>query len=249
MGVPDDDRHVDELLGSYVLGRLSAAEETIVEQHLRCCASCYTECQYLGTVHGYLAMLTGDDVQELLVDLDKERKKAASDVPIVSRSGWVVGPAVGPVYHGRPRRGYWRVILAAAAVALVLGLGVGTWIRGPAPAQPPAVDLVATATDRGTGVSATLVLTPLPNEIAMQATMDGLSPGIPHRLFLITREGQPVEVVKWTSGPDSQMLSVTIATRIDDVELFAIATPDGSVVLLVPFGQGGTLSPPPLPAS
>jgi hypothetical protein len=50
-------KHVQILLGAYVLGGLSAHEEAIVRAHLDCCAQCQAEHHELACVPAWLDLL------------------------------------------------------------------------------------------------------------------------------------------------------------------------------------------------
>jgi anti-sigma factor RsiW len=53
--------HVQVLLGAYILGGLSAAENTAVREHLDRCAPCQAEHDELAHVTGWLDLLAGSD--------------------------------------------------------------------------------------------------------------------------------------------------------------------------------------------
>lgn len=218
--------HVQDLLGSYVLGRLPADAEAVVERHLQQCVACCEEHEYLSVVHGYLAMLTDEDVRELLREVDEEETATQQ-----STAGWQPKPATQR--RLRHRASFWPLVLAAAALALVAGLSVGSWLRGPV--EEP-VDLVATATDSGSGVSATVVVTPHPEMITIQVTVSGLPLNQPHRLVLVSADGERIQVAEWTSGSGAQALGGTVPMVVDDIGFFAITTGDGTTVLSVPLG-------------
>lgn len=101
------------LLGSYVLGELTGAEERELEQHLRGCASCREDLDVVRQAHGTLQM--------------------AVDGPPPELKDWVLAQVKN---EPRPGRGAgWKVWLPAAAavllVAAVLGFGLLRTVSGP----------------------------------------------------------------------------------------------------------------------
>jgi Putative zinc-finger len=69
--------HVQMLLGAYLLGGLSAAEEATVREHLDRCVPCRAEHDELACIPGWLDLLTGPETAgglELVTDTcDEDR--------------------------------------------------------------------------------------------------------------------------------------------------------------------------------
>jgi anti-sigma factor RsiW len=58
---PGRSPHVQFLLGAYVLGGLSPADEADVQAHLAQCAQCRAECEELACVPSWLDLLKSED--------------------------------------------------------------------------------------------------------------------------------------------------------------------------------------------
>jgi anti-sigma factor RsiW len=82
-GANEADPHLRDSLGLYLLGALAGDEREAVERHLACCVPCCAEASELGAVVDALALLSKDDVQELLV----ESATARSDGPEPDQRG------------------------------------------------------------------------------------------------------------------------------------------------------------------
>jgi anti-sigma factor RsiW len=212
--------HLTELLGCYALGLTSATESDAVERHLLTCARCHDDLEDIASVGLYLASQVDAHMPELIRELK---------VPAGSQRR-------RPSTADQPRRRTLAVGLAAAAMLVVAGLGVGMWLRPSAPSSPPSTDLVASAADPATGVSAVLAITPRPDKVAIQITVNGLQVGTPYQLLLITRSGQPVVISDWRAADPTQIIRGEVPMPVVDVGYFAISRPDGTVLLAVPFG-------------
>jgi hypothetical protein len=62
-GTGTDDGHVHMLLGAFLLGGLSAREESEVRKHLSGCPECQSEHDYLACVPGWLDMVRRDPAE------------------------------------------------------------------------------------------------------------------------------------------------------------------------------------------
>jgi anti-sigma factor RsiW len=72
--------HVQILLGAYLLGGLSAAEEAAVREHLDRCVPCRAEHDELARIPGWLDMLAGPETAgglELVTDAGGEDRPAS----------------------------------------------------------------------------------------------------------------------------------------------------------------------------
>ena len=101
------------------------------------------------------------------------------------------------------------------------------------------MDLVAEATDAGTGVSANVAVSPGTGAAAVRITLSGLRPGTDYLLYVVTKEGRSVPVAQWRSASAKEVIEGTVPIAVDVLAFFAIGTPDGAVVVSVPFGAGG----------
>lgn len=66
MSTPDDESHVMDELGAYILGGLRPAEAASVSAHLRVCTRCRAEYDYLAAVPGWLGELPVTDALGML---------------------------------------------------------------------------------------------------------------------------------------------------------------------------------------
>jgi anti-sigma-K factor RskA len=99
-----------DLLGSFVMGELDAAEERAVEEHLENCASCSEEAESLRLVHGHLVEFA-----------------AASEAPPENLKDRAVAGLPAPT--GRRTVPAWAAA-AAAVLLLALGLAYGPSLVG-----------------------------------------------------------------------------------------------------------------------
>jgi hypothetical protein len=124
--------------GAYVLGALSPAERAGYERHMAGCVECREEVAELAVLPG------------LLGRLDAGTAVALADPPVQAPPG-ILTSTLHTVTTERlrtRRRHRWQLAgtgLAAACLAVVLGLGVGTFVRGEAP-PPPAAPVLAQMT-------------------------------------------------------------------------------------------------------
>ena len=123
MNTIDDEAHVELLLGVHVLGGLDATDQQRVERHLGQCGRCRDEYDRLAFVAALMETVPKAELADLL--LPDETRKSAPAKRARSRR-FRAAPGFGPTYR--------KVILAAAAVALSAGVGVGAILRdGPTP--------------------------------------------------------------------------------------------------------------------
>jgi anti-sigma-K factor RskA len=140
-----DHEHDD---GAYVLGALSPAERAAYERHLASCSFCREAVADIAVLPGLLGRLDPVDFEKLLApDLPSPRTRRTSMPDLVM--------AAQSTRREERRRGRWRVLgsaLAAACLALVVGIGAVFWmgrsagpdrsVPGPAIAMTPANERV-----------------------------------------------------------------------------------------------------------
>ncbi len=95
----------EKLLGPYVLGELTDAEERELERHLDGCSTCRDDLEEVRHAHGALRVAVGGPPPEL-----KE---------------WVLARARSERRH--PRLGRWKIWLPAAALLIVAIVGFGVF--------------------------------------------------------------------------------------------------------------------------
>jgi hypothetical protein len=97
-GASEEERHVWESLGLYLLGALIGRERDVVEWHLARCPSCCAEANDLGAVVDALALLPEQDVQELIA----ESGLAGSTAPPPAAPGPALPPGTNAARATRP---------------------------------------------------------------------------------------------------------------------------------------------------
>ncbi len=219
--------HPTELLGGYAAGLTGAVEDDLVERHLLGCAQCLREQQHLASAAWSLIRC---------VDLpDPPPSPRPAGRMVRSRRRPRARPDAAPT--GWARRPIRALAFAAAALVVVAGLGVGALLRpATAPSPPALTQLVASASDDSTGVSAVLVLTRRQDDVGVQVTVRGLQIGASYQLLLLARTGQAVVIAQWQATDATQVIRGTVPVPIEDVGVFAIGRPDGTILLAVPFG-------------
>ncbi len=77
-GSDNDDTHVGEALGLYVLGALKGEERDRVERHVAQCADCCIEADALGTAVEPLAMMTPQDLRDVMAEFGDTDRESTS---------------------------------------------------------------------------------------------------------------------------------------------------------------------------
>ena len=137
-----DHEHDD---GAYVLGALSPAERAAYERHLATCSFCREAVADIAVLPGLLGRLDPVDFEKLLApDLPPPRTRRNSMPDLVM--------AAQSTRREERRRVRWRVLgsaLAAACLALVVGIGAVFWMgRGPDPTVPGPTIAMTPANER-----------------------------------------------------------------------------------------------------
>jgi len=139
-----DHEHDD---GAYVLGALSPAERAAYERHLATCSFCREAVADIAVLPGLLGRLDPADFEKLLApDLPPlpSRRTSMPDLVMAAQS----------TRREERKRVRWRVLgsaLAAACLALVVGIGAVFWMgRGgsPDPSQPGPLVAMTPANER-----------------------------------------------------------------------------------------------------
>lgn len=143
----EEHRRLRDLLGSYALGPLDAAEMTRVQAHLDGCAGCRAELAAIAPLAGPLKLV------------DPERLEQAPAAP----PDWLEGSILAAIkaeprrIHGRSRsKGRW--LLAAAAGLVIAGAGTGLgYALAPDPPKIPLEPVQVTALAAGVQSTADVV--------------------------------------------------------------------------------------------
>jgi hypothetical protein len=221
--------------GAYVLGALSPAERAGYERHMAGCVECREEVADLAVLPG------------LLGRLDAGTAVALADPPVAAPPG-ILTSTLNTVTTERlraRRRHRWQLAgtgLAAACLAVVLGLGVGTLVRGespPAPSAPvlaqmtpvngdvPVVAMVGYAAGHGG------------TNVQVLCRYDTAPPyGKVWWISLVAYPrggGKSIPVTSWPVGPgyddDAGVFSGSIGVAPQDIDRFEIIRADGTPLL------------------
>ncbi|MEW2383786.1 zf-HC2 domain-containing protein [Micromonospora sp. NPDC047707] len=212
--------------GAYVLGALAPAERTAYERHLAGCAECRQAVAEIAVLPGLLGRLDPAGLEQFLPPPEDSRLpdllSAARDRRRRERLA--------------TRRRYALTTLAAAALALVVGLGTAAVLPGTDPRGR--VDMVAMQPVAGTvPVHAEIGLTGTEwgTEVTMRCGYDssvGYRKASAFRLVARSADGTSEQIGSWLAGPGDD-LRISAATRFTDAELvrLELVRADGTPVL------------------
>jgi putative zinc finger protein len=254
VGVPDDggtdERHgqLRELLGLYVLGVLLPPDLEVLQQHLRECPACDAVYDDLCEVPGYLDLLSEADILELTNDVAM-RADIDDDEPVDEDEPYQAAPApsrppardrptrpsapTSPPSRPRGRRAGW---LITTAVALALGVGLGSLIHGSTPA-PAIATFMAAAADDSTGVGASVQVVARGNGAHVQASLRGLQTGSSYQLYVVTLNGRAQVIAEFIASGPAQVVPADINATTAQIGFFTLTRAGGGVLVSVPFGQ------------
>ncbi|AGL13946.1 anti-sigma factor [Actinoplanes sp. N902-109] len=182
-----DHEHDD---GAYVLGALSPAERTAYERHLATCSFCREAVADIAVLPGLLGRLDPVDFERLL-DPRPAPVRRTSTPDLVT--------AVQTTRRQERKRLRWRVLgtaLAAACLALVVGIGAVFWMGRSAPAD--------------TAPGPTIAMTPVNDkvQVSAQITIAGAQGGTRVTLVCAYNRGdqdsEPYTIRLMAYGPDKE---------------------------------------------
>lgn len=221
---PDQHRTVREMLGAFVLGHLTAAEETAVRAHVDGCPDCRRDVAEIAPLAHELSVVDLHHVLGL--------HTPSPDL------GQRIHMAVARERHRRNQVTRRRhVLLTAAAVAAVLlvggiGVGIGHNIAKPATLTAAApiesVD-VTSRLDRAQATAGVIAHT-WGIEIKLEAV--GLRPGSPYAVVVMTRDGQTRSAGAFV-GTGDQVMNCNLNTDVlrPNAVGFRVLDEDGQTVL------------------
>ena len=185
-----DHEHDD---GAYVLGALSPAERAAYERHLATCSFCREAVADIAVLPGLLGRLDPVDFEKLLTaDLPPQRTRRNSMPDLVM--------AAQSTRRQERKRVRWRVLgsaLAAACLALVVGIGAVFWMdRSGAPA--------------GSVLGPTVAMTPANEQVPVTAQINLVSGAGGTKINLTCfynlgdADSEPYRIRLMAYGPDDE---------------------------------------------
>jgi Putative zinc-finger len=217
-----------------VLGAIDPVERGLVDAHLATCRDCRDELAGLAGLPALLARVNPDEISRICAD--DTVSPAASDGPPEELLGTVLGLA-----EARRRRNRWRYLSAAAAVvAIAAGLFAGLSsansttvthtlvVGGPGAASWDS----ASATNRATGVTATVAYSKQLWGNAFQVLVDRIPAGTTCQLWVVHPDGTRTQVAAWTTARDEGKVwySGSMPSTVGSISKFQITA--GNQVLL-----------------
>jgi predicted anti-sigma-YlaC factor YlaD len=218
--------------GAYVLGALAPAERAAYERHLAGCPACREAVAEIAVLPGLLGRLDAAGLAQITPP-----PTAGSRLPAL------LGAARRERRQQR-RAKRWRTagtVLAAACLALVVGLG-GAWLfdgGSPVPGVDPGVRLVAMQSVRGAAAPVTAEIGLAGTDWGTKVTMRchyqraaGYAKAYTFRLVAHGPDGAIEQVGSWVAGPGEDV-TFTGATRFTAAELvrLELTRQDGATLL------------------
>ncbi|MBM7492049.1 putative anti-sigma-YlaC factor YlaD [Micromonospora luteifusca] len=224
--------------GAYVLGALAPAERAAYERHLGDCASCREAVAEIAVLPGLLGRLDPAGLEQILPPPAPPRVPALLEEAQRRRRR----------ERAADRRRYALTTLAAAGLALLVGVGTAVVLPRPAgPSRPPVaqgstpapqVSMVSMRPVAATGpVHADLGLTGTEwgTEVAMRCSYDARTSygkAYPFRLVARGPNGASEQIGSWLAAP-GDAVQFTGITRFTDAELVSVELQraDGTPIL------------------
>ncbi|MET7960284.1 zf-HC2 domain-containing protein [Micromonospora zamorensis] len=210
--------------GAYVLGALAPAERAAYERHLSGCASCREAVAEIAVLPGLLGRLDPAGLEQILPPpapprvpalIEEARRRRRRD-------------------RSADRRRYALTMLAAAGLALVVGVGTAAALPRPVAPPPraegtpgPQVSMVAMRPVAAAGpvhADIGLVGTKWGTRVTMRCGYDARTSygkAYPFRLVAHGPNGATEQIGSWLAAPGDD-LSFTGATRFTDAELASV---------------------------
>jgi anti-sigma factor RsiW len=243
------DGHVQQSLGLYVLGNLPPADLSELNVHLSGCATCRAELRSLREATVALALLSIDEAESLTAPV-------VSALETVGSGPAAVQPSPAIAVRRAARRGSTRIraplrwfgrhpfaspaytVAAAAALALVIGFGVG-WLIDLRAAPARVAVTAAYTSNQVTGVSMSASAYAVDDKISIQASVSGLKPNETYLLYVVTSDGSAHLVQQWSSPSGSKVIDQDL-NLVGSLAYFIVIKTDGTVVMLAWCQPGPT---------
>ncbi|MGW7821069.1 zf-HC2 domain-containing protein [Streptomyces puniciscabiei] len=259
----DDHDALRLLLGAYVLGALSPAETARVRAHLAECDACRAEHAELAGLPALLATVTAAEAEGRPEPVGEEDPADRLVRRAVESAGGSPRQPPGTAEAPRApepglldrlleqaaarRRRTWRRQLAGAVASLTLVAGAavgGTWLaisgtvagqaRQPAPVTPAPARVFA-GSDPGTGVTATVRVSPSSWGSVLQISARGAPAGITCRLQAVGPGGTRSDAATWRAGEYPAGTTVPGAVPLSPaaIEHFEIVAGNGQKLVTI----------------
>ncbi|MGW1807889.1 zf-HC2 domain-containing protein [Streptomyces sp. NPDC002078] len=249
-------------LGAYVLGTLAPAEAEQVRAHLAECDECRAEHAELAGLPALLATVTAAEAEGRPVPVGDEDPADRLVRRAAESAGGSPQPPPGTTAPRAPeaglldrmlqqaaarRRRTWRRQLAGAVASLTLVAGAavgGTWLAiggtvtgqatRPAPVTP-APSRVFSGSDPGTGVTASVRVSPSAWGSVLQISAHGAPAGITCRLQAVGPGGTRSEAATWRSGtyPPGTTVPGAVPLSPAAIEHFEIVAGNGQKLVTI----------------
>lgn len=213
----DEHRALRELLGAFVLGRLSSAEIIAVQAHLDGCPDCRAELAEIAPLAAALR------------DVDPDRVISAAEPP--AELGDRILGSVREGNRARRRRTLLQRagsgLVAAAVLVGVFFIGLS---RAPVPSTPPVVPLTVVVNVAGVSADAGLVKHTWGTELKLQAS--GLTAGGAYTVTFLRADGTSVSGGTFLgTGENPLNCSLNAALPLDETTEVLVNDAAGAVVL------------------
>ncbi len=224
-----------ESLGVLVLGAIDPVERASVERHALSCPTCAGILAEISPMPGLLRRV------DLRADVDIPPQAVLDRALLQIRSEARA--------RTRPASKWGRITLGAVAaiVVLVLGFAVvrnsmsspaSVTVTAASPVPSPVPNGPASATNRDTGVTATISLTSAAVGTKLDVSVSGVKAGEHCEIVVVSRDGSREVAASWMAGyVGAAEVTGTTSIAADDVSRIEISTPDGRELVTVPINE------------
>ena len=209
-------RELREMLGAFVLGGLTAAEEVEVREHLATCRDCRAELDLISPVGHQLALLAPGSTGP------------AESVP--EHLGARVADAVANARRARSRGQVARLALVAASAAVIAAATTVAVVELREPGAAPLEAVAVSAADPGVVADANLVNHTWGVEIKLSAS--GLAAGTTYQVSILTQDGGRRSAGEFVGVGDAAMLcNLSTSVLRPDAVGFVVVDDTGAAVI------------------